>query len=84
MNNAKLPEGFDAFLAETYETLKQHEQRLFDLTVDLKTAVGILKQHPLFADQFDGVRSQVLQELTDAHNLNMRFFDVTIARLRST
>lgn len=79
-----MPDEIDYLLAGAYEALQRHERSLLNLTVDTRTAVGILKQHPLFAEQFDGVRSQVLLEVTEGHALQMRLFDAIIARLRGT
>jgi len=87
MNNGKPDplDGIDEYLAGIYEVLRQHQQTLFELTIDTQAAIAVLKERaPQFPESFELCRTKALEAAKDAQTLQLRVLDATIARLRGT
>jgi hypothetical protein len=70
----------DGLLAQIFETLKRHENALFDLRVDAESAKHVLTGQEV--ELFEQAREKALRVSAEARNLQARAYDVIIERLR--
>ena len=72
-------------LLAAYDTLKRHEEAILDLMIDTQAAITALRRsNPQFADTFDDLRTKARAAGLAGRKGQLRLFDATIERLRST
>ncbi len=76
-------DDLNEFLAGIYQTLRNHEQALYELRLQTEPALTALKeQNSAFAEAFDRYEKTALAATKEAHALRLRLYDEHIARLR--
>ena len=84
MNNTTPPEGMNEFLAEVLEILRRHEQSLYRMDLDIRSAIGALKirDSGTFVADFESSHQAAEIATASQHESRLRLFDELIARLR--
>lgn len=85
MNNSNPLDGLDEILSGICETLRQHENLLFEFSASAMALQELLEQKPELAQTFQAIRQRLKREqLGPPHAAQVRLLDNMIARLRGT